>query len=726
MMYQDLFGLERLPFHNTPDPHFFYKDAGRSDTLSALLDAVKNGDGLAVVSGEAGCGKTMICRLLHQKLVNDHVVIVLNDPSLPADSMPAAIAMELSLDIEWDHCRTQAMHSLKAYLDERAEANQKVVLLIEEAQGLTDEGLEKIRLLSNLESNDQKLLQIVLFGQPSLESRLQSHELNSRIAHHYSLKGLNLKQLETYLDFRLRQAGYMSANVFIGRACKEMLRHTRGQPRQINHLAHKTLKRIATIGASQITPRHIRDAHHDRPIKTANKGFSITALPGMEQLWKPMAATSLTALMLAAGSMWWFNQDELSFAQQPAVEQQVQVVDQKAIKPVQSQQVTPVITITKTVKTAPNTSLIKDIDSGMPASETALSAVDGSVTSVTESTPTTLINTQAVLKPASISPEKKQWHKDITTATYQPAAAPVRLTKAPTQKAKQIKAVAKTVHSETNKSTSKKTTRAVHVVKKSVSTTPVPYKTPEVSSIASLPDGEFLAQRLTATGQWISKADDNHFSVRLMVLEEGRSPQEIKTFFKQVASNLDEDQLQMFQLRNGNLLVSYGDFSTYTEGEMVVSQLTPLLRRFHPEIQVISNLREDLYRADLTEDGFKTFSQEVKAFGRHALRYSIQVGAFFEKSRADQFISSLTENGMDPYRLEIQDSKGQIWHTVHVGRYVDYESAKAEAEPMKKKLGAYVFPLHSFVSGLWWKNQIKLPSETSTMAKQENETPEAG
>ena len=177
-MYHAFFGLQRAPFKITPDPDFFFEGGSRGAVLGALLYAVAQGEGIIKVTGEVGSGKTMLCRVLQQRLGTSVDMIYLANPNVAPDEILHAIALEMQLKLPRDATRVEAIHALQKTLVARHAKGRQVVLFVEESQGMPIGTLEEIRLLSNLETEQHKLLQIILFGQPELDYKLALHEID--------------------------------------------------------------------------------------------------------------------------------------------------------------------------------------------------------------------------------------------------------------------------------------------------------------------------------------------------------------------------------------------------------------------------------------------------------------------------------------------------------------------------------------------------------------------
>ncbi|AQR72064.1 sporulation protein [Janthinobacterium sp. LM6] len=266
-MYLRHFGLRTAPFGITPDPVFFYTGNTRGELLAALLYAVTQGEGIIKLTGEVGSGKTMLCRMLAERLPAQVDVLYLLNPRLEPDEVLHAIAAELGLEL--DGCRADAvLRALHGELIARHAAGRQVVLLAEEAQAMPGATLEALRLLTNLETASHKLLQIVLFGQPELQHTLdlpQFRQLKERITHSFSVPRLPPALLDDYLACRLAAAGRAAPLVFTPAALRRLARAAQGIVRRINILADKALLAAFADDAQEISARHVRLAIADSP-----------------------------------------------------------------------------------------------------------------------------------------------------------------------------------------------------------------------------------------------------------------------------------------------------------------------------------------------------------------------------------------------------------------------------------------------------------------------------
>lgn len=241
-MYKAHFGLSQVPFGLTPNTQFYHPLIPHFEALQVLTTALASGEGFIKVTGEVGTGKTLICRKLLNELGEHYVIAYLPNPYLTPNEMRAAIASELSIDASLD--QQQLTVALNHRLIALSAEDKQVVLLIDEAQMLPHETLEALRLISNLETESKKLMQVVLFGQPELDTRLQQNDLRQlrqRITFSYQLRPLLANETASYVEHRLMVSGYRGASLFEVKALRLLHQASGGIPRLINVLAHKCL-----------------------------------------------------------------------------------------------------------------------------------------------------------------------------------------------------------------------------------------------------------------------------------------------------------------------------------------------------------------------------------------------------------------------------------------------------------------------------------------------------
>lgn len=265
-MYKKHFGLRELPFGITPDTSFFFSSAGSQEALNTLLIAARSGEGFIKITGEVGTGKTLLCRKFMATLGEGFVTAYIPNPYLDPRGLMLALADELEIGPEPDADQYQLLKAITRRLLELAAAGRRVLLCLDEAQAMPLESLEALRLLTNLETEKRKLLQIVLFGQPELNHKLRQPEIRQlaqRITFHYHLGPLGADDLDFYVSHRLRVAGFTGGRLFSARAIRKLRRASGGVPRLVNILAHKALMLAYGEGRQRILPRHVAGAARD-------------------------------------------------------------------------------------------------------------------------------------------------------------------------------------------------------------------------------------------------------------------------------------------------------------------------------------------------------------------------------------------------------------------------------------------------------------------------------
>jgi MSHA biogenesis protein MshM len=266
-MYEAFFGLHEKPFALTPNTGFLVQLAPYQACLNLLRVALGEGEGFIKVTGEVGTGKTLLCRTLLNVLDAERFQLAyLPNPGMCPLGLRQALARELGI-VEIDGLDAQALLDLlHRRLIELAAAGKSTVLLIDEAQALPTDTLEALRLLTNLETETTKLIQVVLFGQPELDATLARSEfrqLRQRITFSYQLRALDERDASRYLNERLAVAGYRGEPLFEGPAVRRLVQGSGGIPRLLNILAHKALMVAFGEGARQVRVSHVQRAVAD-------------------------------------------------------------------------------------------------------------------------------------------------------------------------------------------------------------------------------------------------------------------------------------------------------------------------------------------------------------------------------------------------------------------------------------------------------------------------------
>ena len=296
-MYSKHFGLREAPFSITPDTSYFFTSPHSQEALNTLLVAAKSGEGFIKITGEVGTGKTLLCRKFIATVGPEFVTAYIPNPYLEPRTLMLALADELEVTLARDVDQHQMLKSINYRLLELAGQGKQVVLCLDEAQAIPVESLEALRLLSNLETEKRKLLQIVLFGQPELNQHLQANsirQLAQRITFHYHLGPLSRDDIEYYLAHRLRVAGYTGGRLFTRGAIGKLFRASGGIPRLVNIMANKSLMLCFGEGRQQVLRRHVKLAAQD------TNGV-VGARPRVRWPW---LAAGVSVLVAACGLTW--------------------------------------------------------------------------------------------------------------------------------------------------------------------------------------------------------------------------------------------------------------------------------------------------------------------------------------------------------------------------------------------------------------------------------------
>ena len=288
-MYLEHFALRELPFSITPDTGFFFNNASHQQAMNVLQVALHGGEGFIKITGEVGTGKTLLCRQLLSTLSDDDkfVTAYIPNPNVSPAGLNTALADELDLKCPNNLGHHRILKLINERLIELAAEGKQVVLLIDESQAMPEQSLEALRLLTNLETEKHKLLQIVLFGQPELDVMLDRpsiRQLKQRIIFSYALRPMDLGNITAYLTHRLITAGYTGAPLFGDEAQQLIWQASRGIPRLVNILAHKSLMAAYGQGARHITRQHVEAAIEDtedatKPATSRLRGW-LTAFTG--------------------------------------------------------------------------------------------------------------------------------------------------------------------------------------------------------------------------------------------------------------------------------------------------------------------------------------------------------------------------------------------------------------------------------------------------------------
>lgn len=313
-MYTSFFGLNEKPFSITPDPRYLFMSERHGEALAHLVYGVTESGGFIQLTGEVGTGKTTLCRslLLNRMPGNADVAVVLN-PQLSAPEFLEAICEELSIDVPSPGGSIKALiNALNEHLLSAHAEGRRTILIVDEAQNLAPEVLEEVRLLTNLETSKQKLLQIILIGQPELRELLARNDLRQlaqRITGRYHLEPLTRDETDQYIEHRLQVAGALG-EVFDAGAKRAVFKLSQGVPRLINVICDRALLGAYSQGMRIVDRRLVHRATRE-----------ITGEPELDRGWKwtlPATAVTVAALLLIAALVWVNDNRDAEVATQPA------------------------------------------------------------------------------------------------------------------------------------------------------------------------------------------------------------------------------------------------------------------------------------------------------------------------------------------------------------------------------------------------------------------------
>lgn len=553
-MYNEHFGLQQAPFRITPDTRLFYEGGGRGEILDALVYAILSGEGIVKVVGEVGTGKTMLCRMLEERLPENVEIVYLANPSLKPDDILQAIALEMNLDVAPGSNRLKVMHAMQQRLLEKHSANRQVVVFVEEAQSMPIETLEEIRLLSNLETKREKLLQIVLFGQPELDENLSQpniRQLKERITHSFFLERLNRSELKDYVNFRMRAVGYKGPDVFRTNAYFSMTRASEGLTRRINILADKALLAAYANDRHEVTLKDVRKAINDSQ-------FELRRRRRVSRL-----ALALSAVVLA-GAAGWSVLEPVEFVAWSSERAGASTAPDPGAAPGGAGSPPSAIAAESQPAEAKPAEQAK---AGPEASSEAMRPPDGHPPAEPGSKPGS--------RSLAAGGEPRVGAGTSAGAALIAAAARAAML-APDEPFQSGGPETETIPRDWPESATAGNASAMQS---------------PVTGAALSPSSDLIAARLAVTRQWLGRADDEHYSIQLLLTARSRH-RHVEAFLQRRDSEGEIDHVYVYETVIDNrpyLGVLYREFASYSAAKQALENLPGELKRLGPFIR---NLRD--------------------------------------------------------------------------------------------------------------------------------------
>lgn len=313
-IYQEYFGLHQHPFQITPNTNYFFSGSQRGDLLKVLLHVAAHEEGIATIVAEVGCGKTLLARQMIERLPPGTGVVYLANPCFSRDEIISAIGRDLGLTFTSSSLE-EKLAALRDELLRRHSIGERVLLVIDEAHAMPAESLEEVRLLSNLETCRHKLVNIMLFGQPELDTLLaepQLRQVRDRVIHRFELMPFSRDDAAAYIDHRLRIAGWQGGRIFNTRAISLLTKAAGGRARRINLLADKALLAAYAGNQKTVSRHHVKAAHKEYADtdpcmhhKTAPQQAAGTSW-ARPSLWLPYFVLSIIMAMLMTTAIFFY------------------------------------------------------------------------------------------------------------------------------------------------------------------------------------------------------------------------------------------------------------------------------------------------------------------------------------------------------------------------------------------------------------------------------------
>lgn len=314
LLYLKHFELSRPPFQITPDTDFFFSGSRRGGILTALQHVACHEEGIVIVVAEIGSGKTLLARLLIAHLADNVDSVYLANPCFSRDEIITAISRDLGLT-DLSPSTEGSLARLHKELLRRHAQGRRVMLVVDEAHAMPPESLEEVRMLSNLETDRHKLVNIVLFGQPELDTLLADRKLRQvrdRVIHRFELPPLTAEEAEAYIDHRLRIAGWRGGRLFSPTAMALVIKASQGRARRINLLADKSLLAAYAQAAQRVEKNHVQAAFGDLDANPAQTRTAASRLG-----WRLGASGFALGALLSAAVAWWLTHPSASASPAP-------------------------------------------------------------------------------------------------------------------------------------------------------------------------------------------------------------------------------------------------------------------------------------------------------------------------------------------------------------------------------------------------------------------------
>jgi len=555
-MYEEYFGLKRPPFKITPDTSLFFGGGKRRDILAALVYAVHRGEGIVKVVGEVGSGKTMLCRMLQQELPASVEIIYIANPSVSAEDILFVMAHELALPISKEASKHEVMRLMHDYLVRRHMENKQVVLFIEEAQGMPLETLEEIRLLSNLETDQYKLLQIILFGQPELDDNLaikSIRQLRERITHSFELLPLTGEEIHQYLNFRMQEVGYTGPELISLKLAKKIQGYSGGLLRRINIIADKVLLSAFTESTHNLTTAHVmaavKDSGFTRVKRNSNNGWPVASL--------------VVVIVLALG-FYQFQTQWLEIFVGESVFQTTEIKNSIGlVKPLPKQ------TEKKIETEVVEAEVVEEVDKPVEFDHQVKNAD----------------SVEALVADSSI----KEMDVDIANGI---TANPEAIESAETTSMSEIASIPETA-SMPETATSITNNYAVDIG--AVDTSAIGNSSIDNSANLLLDDSHWLESKISLSRAWLAGAEKKHVSIQVVTYNEAVA-EEMVRFLKR-RWPLDLKRTYVFKVQTGSrniYRVFYDEFDSVPEGAQEINKLPKSIRVNSPYLNSIYKMQDTL------------------------------------------------------------------------------------------------------------------------------------